>query len=277
MFVCETHILFYDIQYLTYRPAVVDHVDGLLHSIYGVDTDDVDYDDYLCNNNDTNNDTPGGISGVENDFPSTIQYGNNNISSIDTNGVIVMHLIYNSVALVTALDMISPSSGRSFVRLSSEPAPILSLSSKILRLASHCGCVCLEHVPIALLACSEIIPPLSSPSLSPVSSFLCSSSPGLYSCSSSSHTKCPSYIPFSCQILNLVFGSSITPITRCFTRHIYDILFLKFNTESFLSYSYDHIHDHGVVLLSRIQSYSSHLSIYELSPLLPIIQNMCPL
>ena len=187
-----------------------------------------------------------------------------------------MHLIYNSVALVTALDMISPSSGRSFVRLSSELAPILSLSSKILRLASHCGCVRLEHVPIALLARSEIIPPLSSPSLSPVSSFLCSSSPGLYSCSSSSHTKCPSYIPFSCQILNLVFGSNITPITRCFTRHIYDILFLKFNTESFLSYSYDHIHDHGVVLFSRIQSYSSHLFILLYIPLLPLYRICAP-
>ena len=35
-FVCETHILFYDIQYQTY------HL--LLRSTYGVDTDDVNYD-----------------------------------------------------------------------------------------------------------------------------------------------------------------------------------------------------------------------------------------
>ena len=79
-------------------------------SIHGVDTDAIDYDDYLCNNNDT----PGGISGVENDCSSTVQYGINNISFIDTNGVIMMHLIYSYVALVKSLDTISSSSGRFF-------------------------------------------------------------------------------------------------------------------------------------------------------------------
>ena len=54
-----SHILFYDIQYLTL-------VDVLFCSIYGVDTNSVDYDDYSSNNNATNNDTPGSISGVEN-------------------------------------------------------------------------------------------------------------------------------------------------------------------------------------------------------------------
>ena len=95
-----THILLYDIQYLTYRLVVVDRFDVLFRSIYGVDTDAVDYDDYLCNNNDTNNDTPGCISGVETNCSSPAQYGNNNISFIDTNGITSMHLIYNSVALV---------------------------------------------------------------------------------------------------------------------------------------------------------------------------------
>ena len=54
-----SHILFYDIQYLTL-------VDVLLCSIYGVDTNAVDYDDHSSNNNATNNDIPGSISGVEN-------------------------------------------------------------------------------------------------------------------------------------------------------------------------------------------------------------------
>ena len=127
-----------------------------------------------------------------------------------------------------------------------------------------------------LVARLETICPLSSPYLSPVLKSLCSSSPVLYSCSSSSHAKCPSSISFSCLISNLIFGSSIAPITRCFTCHIYYILFLKFDTESFLSCSYDHIHDHGVVLVSRIQSYYSLLSIYCIFPLLPIIQICAP-
>jgi len=267
----------YVVQLLFYNIQGFDHYNNG-HTFVAI------YDIRVFNNNDTLtsghlsniNDIPGCISGVENDCSGSVSYGNNNISFVDIYGAIVVHLAYNSVAIVATLDTISSSSERSFVRLSSEIAPVPSLSSNIFRLSSDCGCVRLEHVPIALLARSEIIPPLSSPSLSPVSSFLCSSSPGLYSCSSSSHTKCPSYIPFSCQILNLVFGSNITPITRCFTRHIYDILFLKFNTESFLSYSYDHIHDHGVVLFSRIQSYYSHLSIYYISPLLSISRMYAP-
>ena len=75
----------------------------------------------------TNNDTPGCIFGVENDCSSTVRYGNNNFSSIDTNGVIVMHLIYNSVAPLTALDTISSSSGQSFIDLSSKLAPVTEL------------------------------------------------------------------------------------------------------------------------------------------------------
>ena len=31
----------------------------------GVGTDDVDYDEHVCNNNDTNNDTPGCMSGLK--------------------------------------------------------------------------------------------------------------------------------------------------------------------------------------------------------------------
>ena len=188
-----------------------------------------------------------------------------------------MHIIYNSVAHMTVLDTISSSSGRSYVCLSSELAPVSSLSSDIFRLSSDCGIARLKHFPVALVARMETIPSLSSPYLSPNLKSLCSSSHVLYSCSSSSHAKCPSSISFSCQISNLIFGSSIAPITRCFTRHIYYILFHKFNTESCLSYSYDHIHDHGVVLVSRIHSYYSQISIYHLSPLLPFIQNMCPL
>ena len=72
----------------------------MFRSIYGIDTDDVDYDDYLCNNNDTNNDTPGFIPRVENDCLGTVRNRNNNISFIDTNGITSMHLIYNSVTLV---------------------------------------------------------------------------------------------------------------------------------------------------------------------------------
>ena len=100
-----THILFFDKQYLTYQLVVVDRFDVLFRIIYGVDTDAVDYNDYLYNNNDTQ----GFISGVGNDCSSTLQYGNNNINFIDANGVFVMHLTYNSVDLVMALDTISSS------------------------------------------------------------------------------------------------------------------------------------------------------------------------
>ena len=279
-----THILFYDIQYLTYRLVVIDRFDVLFCSIYGVDTDAVAYDDYLCNNNDTNNDTPCCISGVENDCSRTARYGNNNISSSDTNVTIVMHFIYNSVVPVTALDSIPSSSRRSFVCLSSELAPMSSfssdrscLSSDFCRLLSDCSLVRLEHVPIALVASEQTISSLSSSYFSPVSKFLFTSSPGLCSYSSPSHTKSPSCIPISVPFIEPSFGPSIAPIARCFTRHIYSILFLQFNTESFVLHSYGHIHDHGVVLFSKIQSYYSHLSIYVKSPLLPIIQNMCPL
>ena len=68
-----THILFYHIQYLTYRSVIVDQFDVLFYSIYGVDTDAVDYDDYLFNNNDI----PSCISRVENNCSSTVRYGNN--------------------------------------------------------------------------------------------------------------------------------------------------------------------------------------------------------
>ena len=144
-----SHILFYDIQYLTL-------VDVLLCSIYGVDTNAVDYDDYSSNNNATNNDTPGSISGVDN---CTIQYGNNNIKCINIYGVIVVNISYDSVPFVTTLDAISPSSGRNYVCLSSELASIPPFSSNIVRLSSDrfhlssdCGIVCLKYIPIALVA-----------------------------------------------------------------------------------------------------------------------------
>ena len=198
------------------------------------------------------NDIPECISGVENDCSGIVRYGNNNISFINIYDVIVMYFTYNSIDLVTALDTISSPSGRSFVCLSSELAPIKSLSSNIYRLSRDCGLVHLDHVPIALEASLEITSPLSSYSLSPGSRFLFRPSPGLFSCSSSSHTKCPSSISFSVPTIAPSFGPSIAPIINYFTRHIDNILFLHFNTESFLLHSYNHIHDHGVVLVSRI-------------------------
>ena len=97
--------------------------------------------------------------------------------------------IYNLVALLTALDSISSSSGRSFVRLSSELAPIPSPSSNILCLASDCGRVHLKQFPIALVASPKTMHSLSSPYLCPVSKFLCSSNPGPYLYSPPSYTK----------------------------------------------------------------------------------------
>ena len=167
-------------------------VDGLLRFIYRVDADEVDYDDHLYNNNDTNNDTPDCMSGVENNCSSTERYGNNNISSIDIYGVTLVYLLYNSTALVATLDTITSSGGRSFVLLSIELAPIPSLSSNIFSLSSDCCIVCLKHVPVALVASVGTISSLSSPYLSPVPKFLFSSNSGLYSCSSSSYTKSPS-------------------------------------------------------------------------------------
>ena len=132
------------------------------------------------------------------------------------------------------------------------------------------------HVPIALVASQEIISLLASPPLTPVLKFLCSSSPGLYSCSLLSYAKCPVSITFLCLLLNLVLNQVLHQVLHIFTYLIDNILFLQSNTESFLFDSYDHMHDHGVVLLPRIKSYSSHLSILYISPVLPIIQNMCP-
>ena len=306
MFVCETRILFYDIQYLIYWLFVVDHVDGLLLSIYGVDTDDVvdwlfvfdcvdglllsiywvptddgvdwlfvfdcvdglllsiywvptddvNYDDHLCNNNDTNtnNDTPGCISRVENDYSSTVQYGNNNITFIDIYGVIMVYLAYNYVALVTTFDAISSSSGCSFLRLSSELTPVSFLSSNIFCISSDCGLVCLRYVSVALVASLETTSSLSSPYLSPVPSFLCSSSSSLYSGPSPSYIKSPSFISISVPTFEPSFDPSIAPSTHYFTHHFDNILFFEFNTEYFLFDSYDHIHDHRVVLFFRIQS-----------------------
>ena len=134
----------------------------MFRSFNGVETDDVDYDDCLSNNNDINNDTTGCISVVENDYSSTAQYINNNISFIDTDGVIGMHLIYNFVAFLIALDTIYSSIGRSFICLSSKHAPVLSLSSNIFHhLSSDCGRVHLGHVSVALVASLETISSLS--------------------------------------------------------------------------------------------------------------------
>merc|ERR1712238_521882 len=195
-----------------------------------------------------------------------------------------MYFIYNYVTLVMAFDTISSSSGHSYVRLSSEIKPMPSFSSSISRLSSDlfrpssdCGIVRLEHFPVALVAILETIPSLSSPYLSPVLKSLCNSSPGLYSCSSSSHAKCPSSISFSVPSTEPIFEPSIAPSYLCFTRPIYEILFLKRHTESFLSYSYDHIHDHGVVLVSRIQSYSMSFIYLLYIPPIVYIQNVCPL
>ena len=202
------------------------HTYNIIYDICVFNNNNTQCSDHLCNNNGTNNGTLDCTSGVKNGCSGTIRYGNNDISFINIYGVSVVNLAYDFVALVVTLESISSSCEQGCLRLSSDIALILSFSSKILRLISHCGCVCLEHVPIALLARLETIYPLSSPSLSPILSILCTPSPGLYSYSSSSHTKCPHSIPFLCQILNLVFGPSITPTTCYFTRHIYKILFL---------------------------------------------------
>jgi len=203
-----------------------------IHDICVFNNNNTQCTGHLCNNNGTNNDTPDCISGVENDRSGTIKYGNNNISFIDVYGVSVVNIAYDSVTLET----ISTSCERGCVRLSSELASMPRFSSNIVRLSSgltsdrfhlssDCGIVRLEYIPIALVARLETISSLSSPYLSPDLKSLCSSSPVLYSCSSSSHAKCPSSISFSCLISNLNFGSSIAPITRCFTRcftrHIY--------------------------------------------------------
>jgi len=139
---------------------------------------------------------------------------------------------------VVTLDTISSSSGRRFVRLSSEIKPMPSfssnipcLSSDLFCLSSDCGIVRLEHVPVALVASLETIPSLSSPYLSPVSKSFCSSSPGLYSCSSPSHAKCPSSVSFSVLSTAPSFEPSIAPNYLCFTRPLYTL----FTTFCFLN------------------------------------------
>ena len=56
---------------------------------------------------------------------------------------------------------------------------LFHLSSNMFRLSRNSGLVCLEHVPIALVASIGTISYLSSPYLCPVSKSLFSSSPGL--------------------------------------------------------------------------------------------------
>merc|ERR1712194_94163 len=108
---------------------------------------------------------------------------------------------------------------------------IVCLSSDRFHLSSDCGIVHLEHVPVALVASLETIPSLSSPYLSPVSKSFCSSSPGLYSCSSPSHAKCPSSV--SCSVLSTApsFEPSIAPNYLCITRPLYTL----FTTFCFLN------------------------------------------
>ena len=108
---------------------------------------------------------------------------------------------------------------------------IVRLSSDRFHLSSDCGIVRLEYIPIALVARLETISPLSSPYLSPVLKSLCSSSPGLYSCSSSSHAKCPSSISFSVPSTEPSFEPSIAPSYLCFTRPLYAL----FTTFCFLN------------------------------------------
>ena len=188
------------LQLLFYNLQRFDHYDNghtydVIYDIRVFNNNNTPCSGHLYNNNGTNNDTPDCLSGVENDRSDTIRYGNNNISFTNIYDVIVMLIIYNSVALVTDLDTISSSSGRSYVCLSSELAPVSSFSSDIFLLSSDCCLDCVEHIPIVLVAIEETISSLSSHSLSSVLKGLCSFSPSLYSCPSSSCTKSPSCIP----------------------------------------------------------------------------------
>ena len=88
------------------------HTYNVIYDICVFNNNNTPCSGHLYNNNGTNNDTPDYLSGVENDRSGTIPYGNNNINFIDIYGVIVVNLTYNSVALVTALDAISSSSGK---------------------------------------------------------------------------------------------------------------------------------------------------------------------
>ena len=260
-------LLFYNLQRLNLYDN--GHTYDIIYDICVFTNNNTQCSGHLCNNNGTNNDTPDCTSGVENGCSGTIRYRNNDISFINIYCVSVVNLAYNFVALVVTLESISSSCEQGCVCLSSELASmppfsnnIVCLSSDCFHLSSDCGIVPLKYIPIALVASLETIYPLSTHVLK----ILRSSSPGLYSCSSPSDTKSLSCTPIAVSTIEPSFGPRIEPITLGFTRHIHNIMFLKFNTESFCSGSYDHIHDHGVVLVSRIQPYYSQLSIYYLPP-----------
>ena len=127
-------LLFYNLQ--TFDHYDNGHTYNVIYDILVFNNNNTPCSGHLYNNNGTNNDTPDCTSGVEIDHSDTIRYGNNNISFIITYDVIVMHLTYNFVDLVTALDTISSSSEQSFVRLSSELAPISSLLINCLFIAN---------------------------------------------------------------------------------------------------------------------------------------------
>ena len=114
------------------------------------------------------------------------------------------------------------------VRISSELAPVPSLLSNIYRLSRDCGFICLKHIPISLVAGLKTISPLSSSSLSPVLKFLFSSSPGLYSWSSSSYSKYPSSIPFPCLLLHLVSNQVLYQVL--YISHVLLTIFCFFNS-----------------------------------------------
>ena len=128
----------------------------------------------------------------------------------------------------------------------------------LLFLSSDCDLVCLGYIPVALVTSLETIFSLSSPYLSPFFSSLYSSSSGLYSSSSPSYIQSPSFLSISPIVLSTIepsFNPSIVPSSISVLHVIftsYCLLFLQFSTESFLFDSYDHIHDHGIVMFSRI-------------------------
>jgi len=150
-------LLFYNLQGFDYYNN--GHTFIVIYDIRVINNNDTPSSGHLCNFNDI----PGCISVVENDCSSTVRYRNNNIGSIDIYGVIVVNLAYNFVALVATLNTIYSSNGRSFVRLSSELAPVPSLSSDMFHLSSDCGLVCPEHVSVALVVSLETIFSLSGP------------------------------------------------------------------------------------------------------------------
>ena len=212
-------LLFYNLQRLNRYDN--GHTYNVIYDICVFNNNKTPFSGHLYNNNATNNDTPDCISGVENECSGTMRYGKINISYIDIYGVIVVNLAYDSVALVATLETISSLCERGFVRLSSDIKPMPSflsnishLSSDLLCMSSDCGIVYLKHVPVALVVASlETISSLSSPYLSPVSKFIGSSSPGLYSSSSQSYTQSPSFISISVPNTEPSFEPSITPST----------------------------------------------------------------